>query len=82
DPVTPVEIKRGENAGKTVTYWNAVSGIQSVGMWSGREIRVEIPASELKKRGAAGCAVLLQSLDDDGNPGAILGAAILDMPQG
>ncbi|MVA96464.1 DUF1223 domain-containing protein [Nitratireductor sp. CAU 1489] len=82
DPVTPVEIKRGENAGKTVTYWNAVSGIQSVGMWSGQEIRVEIPASELKKRGAAGCAVLLQSLDEDGNPGAIIGAAILDTPQG
>lgn len=80
DPVTPVEIERGENAGKTITYWNAVSGVQSVGMWHGKPMRVEIPAMELKKRGAAGCAVLLQGIGKNGNPGPILGAAIVGAP--
>ncbi|MEX0406203.1 thioredoxin family protein [Aquibium sp. LZ166] len=80
EPATQVEIARGENAGKSISYWNAVSAIQSAGMWHGREMRLEIPSSELKKKGAGGCAVLLQAMGKDGAPGPIIGAAILDHP--
>ena len=80
EPATEVEIARGENAGKSITYWNAVSAIQAAGMWHGREMRLEIPSSELKRKGAGGCAVLLQAMGVDGSPGPIIGAAILDHP--
>ena len=80
EPATQVEIARGENAGKSISYWNAVSAIQAAGMWHGREMRLEIPSSELKKKGAGGCAVLLQAMGKDGAPGPIIGAAILDHP--
>ena len=80
EPATQVEIARGENAGKSISYWNAVSAIQAAGMWHGREMRLEIPSSELKKKGAGGCAVLLQAMGTDGAPGPIIGAAILDHP--
>lgn len=80
EPTTPVEIARGENAGRTITYVNAVSGIQSVGVWKGEKMRLEIPVSELTRKGAGGCAVLLQSMRKDGDPGPIIGAAILQQP--
>jgi hypothetical protein len=75
EPAQPVLIERGENAGRTVTYWNAVSDVQTAGMWHGKAARFELPASEVSKKG--GCAVLLQSVSKDGLPGPILGAAII-----
>lgn len=75
DTKKPVVIERGENTGATVTYWNAVSAIQAAGMWHGKAQRFELPASEITKK--AGCAVLLQSVDQSGLPGAILGAAVI-----
>jgi hypothetical protein len=77
DPARPVAIERGENSGKTVTYWNAVRNIQTVGMWHGAAARYEFPASEMAKKGAGGCAVLLQSTGKNGLPGPILGAAVV-----
>lgn len=80
DPVRTVEIARGENQGSTIVYWNAVSGFQSAGLWTGAEARFEMPASEIDRKGAGGCAVLLQELAANGMPGPILGAAILTAP--
>jgi hypothetical protein len=80
DPPQPVEIERGENKGKTVTYWNAVTGAYSAGMWHGEAARYELPASEIAKKGEGGCAVLLQAVGKDGSPGAILGAALIGKP--
>lgn len=79
-PARPVAIERGENRGRTMTYWNAVSEIQTAGMWHGAAARYEFPASEMAKKGAGGCAVLLQSTGEDGLPGPILGAAVIDQP--
>jgi hypothetical protein len=76
-PATPVAIERGENSGKTITYWNAVTSIQTAGMWHGAAARYEFPASEVAKKGAGGCAVLLQATGKDGLPGPILGAAMV-----
>lgn len=72
-----VAIERGENSGKTITYVNAVLDYQTIGMWEGEGLTVDIPHSELVAKEADGCAVLLQKATDGGHPGAIIGAAIL-----
>jgi hypothetical protein len=77
DPARPVAIERGENRGKTVTYWNAVTAIQTAGMWHGAAARYEFPASEVARKGTGGCAVLLQATGANGLPGPILGAALI-----
>jgi hypothetical protein len=71
----PVAIERGENRGKTMTYWNSVSDVQTAGMWHGQSARFEFPASEIDKKD--GCAALLQSVDANGLPGPILGATLV-----
>jgi len=74
---SPVEIQKGENQGKTITYRNAVTKIETVGMWEGKAMTVKLPAALLAKRGFDGCAILLQAHDANGNPARILGAAAL-----
>ena len=71
DAPQAIKIGKGENSGRRMTYWNAVTGIQTAGMWHGKAQRYELPMSEISKRGA-GSAVLL--------PGPILGAAFMRKP--
>jgi hypothetical protein len=78
DPPQTINIGKGENSGRKETYWNAVSEIQTAGMWHGKAQRYELPMSEIAKKG--GCAVLLQAAGKDGLPGPILGAAIVRKP--
>ena len=75
--MTRVEITRGENEGKMMSYRNAVTSLQTVGMWEGKEMEIKLPAAMVKKEGHDGCAILLQSHDADGNPGRIYGASAL-----
>ena len=79
DAPQAIKIGKGENSGRRMTYWNAVTGIQTAGMWHGKAQRYELPMSEISKRGA-GSAVLLQSVGKDGLPGPILGAAFIRKP--
>jgi len=79
DQVKPVVITRGENTGKTVSYWNAVKEIQTAGMWRGGPARFEMPVSDMARKGG-NCAVLLQSAGKDGTPGPILGATVIKLP--
>lgn len=72
-----VEIQKGENQGKKIVYRNAVTKLETVGIWEGKALTVKLPAAVLAKRGFDGCAILLQSHDADNNPGRILGAAAL-----
>jgi len=72
-----VEIQKGENQGKKIVYRNAVTKLETVGIWEGKALTVKLPAAVLAKRGFDGCAILLQSHDRDNNPGRILGAAAL-----
>lgn len=81
DAVTPIAIDKGENEGRTLAYWNAVNDIQTAGIWHGKAARFEMPLSEITKKGAGGCAVLLQSVGKDGLLGPILGAAAIDHPE-
>lgn len=75
-PEQQVKIERGQNAGRVMDYRNIVTSYQTVGMWHGEAMTIEIPKNEMKKKGGR-CAVLLQQVDDQGRPGDILGAAQL-----
>lgn len=69
-PSVEVEIKRGENRGKKVTYANVVRELTPVGMWSDKPTSIELQESAVLQQGQR-CAVLLQQ----GTVGAIVGAA-------
>jgi hypothetical protein len=64
-----VAIKRGENAGKLVTYRHPVIGSRTIGKWNGKAMSLDV-GSECS--GGTGCAILLQV-----GVGRILGAATL-----
>jgi hypothetical protein len=74
-----VEIGRGENSGRTVTYSHLVRSMQPIGMWKGAALRLELPRREAARDPSGGCAVLVQT-DDDGVPGAIIGARQISAP--
>ncbi|HWU62953.1 MAG TPA: DUF1223 domain-containing protein [Ensifer sp.] len=70
-----VPITRGENSGKTITYLNSVTDVETVGMWKGDALQLKLPMSVMDVREYDGCAVLLQQTGPNGEPGPILGAA-------
>ncbi len=69
-----VPIRRGENHGKDITYFNVVREMTPVAMWSGKAIRVDLPKTDLMGQGYDGCALILQL----GRGGPILGAARIE----
>jgi hypothetical protein len=69
-----VPVSRGENAGHTITYVNSVRSMSTVGLWTGDDMLIRLPMSDLEKSDADACAVLVQRADGNGHPGAILGA--------
>lgn len=72
-----VDVEKGENSGKKMSYWHAVRDIQTIGMWDGKPARFVLPASVLDQEKDSGCAILLQQMKDAETPGAIVGAATL-----
>jgi len=68
-----VPIQRGENQGKTITYYNVVRDLIPVGKWSGKPVTLELTRASLARPGAESCAVLLQQ----GQTGPIMGAALM-----
>lgn len=80
DAESRVAVERGQNRGKSMVYRNSVTSLQSVGMWHGRATRLEVPLGDMRRAGAGGCAILLQKVSRDGQPGPILGAALLPIP--
>ena len=73
-----INIDKGENRGKTMNYWHAVTDMETIGMWEGKQTNLVLPADMLKKKKkAGGCAVLLQRMRTADTPGAILGATVL-----
>jgi hypothetical protein len=69
-PAVEVEISRGENRGKRVTYTNVVREFTAVGMWSAKPVRIELQQSAVIQKSGQRCAVLLQ----EGTVGRIVGA--------
>jgi hypothetical protein len=72
-PRVVVDIERGENAGRSVTYTNAMRKIVPAGVWHGRETRLSLPRPAIMTEGTF-CIALLQA---DGT-GPILGASMPD----
>jgi hypothetical protein len=68
-----VAIRRGENADRSVTYYNIVRSLKPIGTWPGTSSTLRVPKQELALGGAQSVVVLLQN----GAGGPILGAAQL-----
>lgn len=66
-----VEIKRGENHGRKVTYVNVVRELTSVGTWSGKPLEIVLERHAVMQPGTESCVVFLQQ----GMGGPIIGAA-------
>ncbi len=70
-PKVSVEIARGENTGREISYFNVARKLMPAGMWHGKAARIALPKKDLFVDGATGCAALLQA----GGIGPIIGAA-------
>ncbi|MCA3563292.1 MAG: DUF1223 domain-containing protein [Methylocystis sp.] len=68
-----VQIGRGENTGRNMTYTNVVRSLTRIGPWSGEAASIEIPKSAIAED-AEGVVVLVQT-GSEKKPGQIIGAA-------
>jgi hypothetical protein len=71
-----VAIARGENAGRTIEYYNVVRAMRPIGMWDGDSVKITLPEDEIMAHGVDACAIIVQEDLADG-PGAVIGAAML-----
>ncbi len=73
-----VDIKRGENAGKVLSYYNVVRKIERIAIWDGTSaMTVPVNLHEAWQEGRDGCAIIVQ----EGGFGPVLGAIELSNPQ-
>ena len=70
-PSVSVEIKKGENAGSTITYSNVVRKMVPAGMWHGEQAKLVLPRSSVLPEECKGWVALLQK----GKVGPVIGAA-------
>ena len=55
-----VDIRRGENTGKIITYHNIVRNIRAIGKWNGEAKTIELDLADMRAEGRDGCALLVQ----------------------
>lgn len=79
-PELDVRIEKGENAGKTISYHNVVSSIETIGMWEGEALKLQLPLDVLGKQGRERAVILLQSEGEKGVLGPIRGGALVPVP--
>jgi hypothetical protein len=70
----PVAIGRGENRGRTVTYYNVVRHGLKLGEWNGTARSFSVPVADIDPDTANRVAVLVQAGKGD-TPGRIVGAS-------
>jgi hypothetical protein len=75
---TPVEIGRGENHGRTVTYSNVVRSWQRVAEWTGAPMKSSVPLPELNAKDADAIVILVQPGSIE-NPGPVRGASMIEL---
>jgi hypothetical protein len=68
-----VAVKRGENAGKNLTYFNAVRSFNAIGRYDGKAATLPLDAKALEQSEADQIVVLVQY----GTSGSIVGAGLL-----
>ena len=71
DAAKSVEILRGENTGRSITYHNVVKDFWTLGLWQGEPMEIALRLDELDRGETDGCAVIVQK----GGHGRIIGAA-------
>ena len=75
-----VDITKGENAGKTLSYRNVVSSLETIGMWDGKPLDLMLPPDVLGKEGREGAAILVQGEGASGVLGPVRGAGLIPAP--
>lgn len=75
DAAKEVEIKRGENNGRNITYHNVVRKIVNLGRWNGEQKTLKLALNPMRAEGRDSCAILVQQ----GEFGPILAALIIDL---
>jgi hypothetical protein len=70
----PIEISRGENRGREVTYHNVVRNLLKVGDWNGNTGNWSVPLENVSSEGVDAAVVFVQDGNRD-KPGPMLGAA-------
>jgi hypothetical protein len=68
-PEISVQVERGENAGKSITYHNVVRNLVPAGMWKGDATSFSLPRKALMTAGCKACVAVLQR----GYVGEVLG---------
>lgn len=70
-----VDIGRGENRGRSITYSSIVKNRQLVGMWMPQKgVELSLPVPQMMNDEINGLAILVQERTAKGLPGRILGA--------
>lgn len=79
-PTATTLVERGENKGMTMIDSNAVRDWRILGMGSDKPMETEIPLAALKPDPDTkiGCAAILQSVTEGGQPGPILAAVTIE----
>ncbi len=75
-PLATVKIGAGENAGRTLTYRDIVTGIKAVGLWKGKKVTLDLPRAATGADPNDGITIIVQQ----GGYGQILGATPIDWP--
>ena len=70
-PSISTDIKKGENAGKTVAYHNVVRKMVPAGMWHGEPAKIVLPRESVIPEDCKGWVALLQ----EGKVGRVIGVA-------
>ena len=73
DKEQTVDVRRGENSGRQLTYRNVVRNIRKVGNWSGNAAEIPVDLAAIRAVGRDGCVVIVQK--ERGGP--VFGAARL-----
>jgi hypothetical protein len=73
-----VNIERGENRGRSITYHNVVRDWLKLGEWTGTQMTWDVPISEIEIGGVDAAAVMVQAGSHE-KPGVILGAAYMPL---
>jgi hypothetical protein len=68
-----VQVQRGENKGREITYANVARGLMRIAEWQGRPMTLDVPASLLASSDGDSFVVLLHA--EEGRIGRIVGAA-------
>ncbi len=72
-----VEIRRGENGGRRLSYFNVVRDINRIAVWTGQATDIPLDIEAMRADGRDGCAILVQAM----GYGQILGAAMIEFAE-